>query len=138
MTVTRLIWTRPVAARASDRGQARPGSADSDGLERAGDALNKEVTSHTKMYLANRPYIRDTHTVDAKASPAGAGSCPTPGRGRGRALRREGFTPTTRQAQSRDGRRRADAAPGPALDLAYVNRLGSCVQQRNRLAASHF
>ena len=74
-------------ARASDRGQARPGSADSDGLERAGDALNKEVTSHTKMYLAildkahtkmylaNRPYIRDTHTVDAKASP-------DPGRGR--------------------------------------------------------
>ena len=66
---------RPVRARASDRGQARPGSADSDGLERAGDALNKEVTSHTKMYLANRPYIRDTHTVDAKASP-------DPGRGR--------------------------------------------------------
>ena len=99
----------PVPAGPEARGQARPGpidSEDSDGLcwpgavsggrpdpvrvtrmvQRAGEAPNKGITSHTKMYLANRPSIRDTPAPSMPRHPQpGPGSCPAAGR-RGKGL----------------------------------------------------
>ena len=66
-----------VLARDGGPGQARPGLGDSDASERGGGATDKEITFHTKMCLAPRPSNREhTHTVDAKASPTGAGVVP--------------------------------------------------------------
>ena len=101
--VTRMTRMRPVAARAGPGQCPRAGPGDSDASERAGEATDKEITSRTKMYLANR---RCEGVPDA---------------GRDRVWRRQGSAPSARQAQSRDGRRRPGAARGPALDTSGVN-----------------
>ena len=70
------------------RGQAQHGPGDSDASERAGEATDKEITSHTKMYLAKRPSTRQ-HTPSMRRRPR-----------RGRARQRQGSAPSVRQAQS--------------------------------------
>ena len=66
----------PVPTRTRAREQARTGPSDSDYQERTGEALDQEIPSDNKIYLANRPSTRHTQTVDAKASPSGAGAAP--------------------------------------------------------------
>ena len=103
-----------VAARAgpgqySGAGLTRTG--DSDASERAGEATDKEITSHTKIYLSIGPSTREhTHTVDANR-----------GQGRARRWQRRDGLPCRQGCL--DGRRRPvgpDAAPGPALDISVV------------------
>ena len=90
--------------------QARPGPDDSDTSGRVGCAADKEITSLTRTYQADRPSTRDTPTPSMRRRPRP---------GRGRALRRHGSAPSARQDQPRDCRQRPDAAPGPALDCSY-------------------
>ena len=75
--VTWMTRTRP------DRGPCRPGPAGpthqgvSDASERAGGAPDKEIKSHTKMYLANWPSSRESMRRRPRPGPK---ACPTAAR----------------------------------------------------------
>ena len=70
--------SRPMLARISARGKARPGPGDWDASKRLGAGRGGEDTGSGdhiphKTSLVNWPPTRHTHRVDAKASPSGAG-----------------------------------------------------------------
>ena len=66
-------WSRQVLAWAIAQVQDQPGPSDSDTADRAGKAPDQEIPSHNKTWLAKRPFIRHTHTINMKASPSWAG-----------------------------------------------------------------
>ena len=82
--VTRMHWAVTCAGTAR-----RPGvRSDPDRVtlmihdsERVGEATDKEITSHTKMYLANRPSAVDTSTLSTVVQESlSLGSCPATAR----------------------------------------------------------
>ena len=78
----------------------RIGPGDSDVSGRADEEIPSHAVTGTTRNLANRPLTR--HTVDAKASPSGAGV--VPGGGDGRAVSKAGAV-RRRPAATRHGAR---------------------------------
>ena len=108
--VTRMPWMHPVAARAGP-GQCQ-GEADPDRatwMRRRERGRQRIRRSHPHQNLPRQSALHSRTHPHRRCQGV-------PDRCRGRARRRQGSAPLARQAQSRDRRRRPDAAPGPALD----------------------
>ena len=119
---TPSVVTHILRFAAGARGQARPGPGDSDAPRELGRHRIRRSRPTPKRIWPSGPPL-DTRPYRRRGG--------VPFRERGRARRRQGSSPSARPAQSRDGRRRPEAAPGPALDWCDRHRMppvdGECM-----------